>query len=135
MPLIPAHITFRGLGHSASLEGEVNDRIAWLDRQCRPVIGCRVVVEVRHHHQHDGRVFHVRIDLTIAGLDPIVVDHESSLHGALKDVGEAAHHKQAETLSVQRNAVVAIHRAFDIARRHDARQARRVVIAAPVAVG
>ena len=135
MPLIPAHITFRGLGHSRVLEGEVHDRIAWLERYV-PLVGCRVVVEVRHHHQREGRAFHLRLDLTVAGLEPVVIDHEASLHGGLMDADAAVHHKRDEALSTQRHAVVAIHEAFAVARRrlqsttHARREAGRTSMAA-----
>jgi hypothetical protein len=48
---------------------------------------------------------------------PIVVSHQPSLYGLLKDVEEAAHHKETEIEAVKRYGRIAIHEAFDAARR------------------
>ena len=117
MTLIPTQVTFRGLAPSDSLEADVGERIAWLEQFYGGIVRCRVLVEVPHRHHRDGRHFHVRIEITVPGGAPIVVSHEPSLHGPLKDVEEPAHHKDTEIESVHRYARVAVHEAFDAARR------------------
>jgi hypothetical protein len=54
--------------------------------------------------------------LTIPG-EEIVVSHEPSLHGTLRDFDEAEHTKEAGIDAVHLYARVAIHEAFDRARR------------------
>ena len=117
MTLIPTQVTFRGLAHSDALEAEIRKRIAWLEQFHAGIVGCRVLVEMPHRHRHDGRHFHVRIEVTVPGGAPIIVSHEPSLHGPLKDVEEAAHRKETEIEGVHRYARVAVHQAFDAARR------------------
>jgi len=117
MTLIPTQVTFRGLAHSDALEADIRKRIAWLEQFYAGIVGCRVLVEMPHRHRHDGRHFHVRIEVTVPGGAPIVVSHEPSLHGPLKDVEEAAHRKETEIEGVHRYARVAVHQAFDAARR------------------
>lgn len=117
MTLMPTQVTFRGLAHSDELEADIRERVAWLDQFYAGIVGCRVLLELPHRHRRDGRHFHVRIDLTVPGGAPIVVSHEPSLHGPLKDVGAAEHRKETEVASVHRYAHVAIHQAFDAARR------------------
>jgi cold shock CspA family protein len=117
MPLIPIQVTFRGMRHSDSLETSVRDRVAWLEQYYPDVVRCRVTIARPHKHRHDGRHYHVRIELTVPGGSPIVVNHEPTLHGALKDDEQPAHHKQAEAQGAHRDAAVAIHDAFDAARR------------------
>ena len=117
MTLIPTQVTFRGLAHSDALEADIRKRIAWLEQFYAGIVGCRVLVEMPHRHRHDGRHFHVRIEVTVPGGAPIVVSHEPSLHGPLKDVEEAAHRKETEIAGVHRYARVAVHQAFDAARR------------------
>ena len=58
----------------------------------------------------------MRIELTVPG-SPIVVSDEPAVHGGLKDIEGAAHHKETEIEGVHRYAVVAIRQAFDAARR------------------
>lgn len=117
MTLIPTQVTIRGVTHSDALEALIRERVAWLEQFYSEVVGCRVLLEVPHRHRRDGRHFHVRIELTVPDGEPIVVSHEPSLHGKLKDIEESAHSKATEVESVQRYAEVAVRRAFDAARR------------------
>ena len=117
MTLIPVQVTFRNLAHDEALEQEIRDQVSWLEQFYAGIVRCHVLVEVPHRHRHDGRHFHVRIDVTVPGGPPIVVSHEPSLHGRSKDVEGEAHRKEDEIQSVHRYATVAIHEAFDIARR------------------
>ena len=117
MTLVPTQITFRGLAHSDALEAAIQERVAWLEQFYARIVRCRVLLDRPHRHQHDGRHFHVRIEMTVPGGSPIVVNHEPSLHGRLKDTGGEAHRKATEIESVHRYARVALHDAFDAARR------------------
>lgn len=117
MTLIPTQVTFRGLAHSNVMEADIRHRIAWLEQFYAGIVRCHVLVEVPHRHRHRGRHFHVRVDLTIPGRDPIVVSHEPTLHGGLQDVEDGAAHKGAEIDSVHRHGLVAIREVFDVARR------------------
>jgi hypothetical protein len=117
MTLIPTQVTFRGLDQSDAVETDIRDRVAWLEQFYDEIVGCRVLIERSDRHRHDGRHFHVRIELTVPGGRPVVVSHEPSLHGRSKDTAAPAHHKRDEVASVHRYAHVAIHDAFDAARR------------------
>jgi hypothetical protein len=123
MTPIPVHVTFRGLPHSDALETDISERAAALERFGR-FAKCRVVVEMPHRHQHGGRHFHVRIELTVPGEAPIVVNHEPARHGSLQDVQETTNRKAAETGHGHQRAAVAVREAFDAARRRltEARQ-------------
>lgn len=110
-------LTFRGFEPDDALEADVRERVSWLEQFYAGIVRCRVLVEVPHRHRHDGRHFHVRIEMTVPGGTPLVVSHEPSLHGRLKDVEEAAHRKDDEIESVHRHAQTAVHEAFDAARR------------------
>ena len=117
MTLTPTQINFRGLPHSDTIESDIRERLAWLEPFYSGIGRCRVLVEVPHRHHRSGRHFHVRIEMTVPGGSPIVVNHEPSLHGPLKDVEETEHRKETEIETVHRYAHVAIHEAFDTARR------------------
>lgn len=117
MTLIPTQVTFRGLPHSDVLEADIRGRVAWLEHFYAGIVRCGVLVELPHRHRQGGRHFHVRVEVTIPGGPPIVVTHEPSLHGGVTDAGGDAHHKNTELESVHRFAHVAVHEAFDVARR------------------
>ena len=117
MTLIPTQVTFHGLKHRDDIESDIRERVSWLEQFYDRIVGCRVLVEVPHRHHHGGQHFHVRIGLTVAGGPPIVISHDPSLHGRLKDVEEEALAKESEIDGERRYARAAIHEAFDAARR------------------
>ncbi len=117
MTLIPVQVTFRGLAHSTALEADIRERVAKLEQYYPTIVGCRVLVELPHRHRHEGRLFHVRIEVTVPGGEPIVISHEPSLHGPSKDTEAAEHRKESDLEGVHRHARVAVHEAFDTARR------------------
>ena len=123
--LIPPQVTFRGMPHNAALEAEVRERISRLEKFYDGLVSCRVLVDVPHRHRRDGRHFHVTIELTVPGGDAIVITHEPTRHGKLKDTGVEEHLKRSETNSVRRYERVAVHEAFDAARRRLQDFARR----------
>ena len=123
--LIPTQVTFRGLAHSDPIEADIVERVTRLEKFYQGIVSCRVVIEVPHRHRRTGRHFHITIELTVPDGEPIVVSHEPSLHTRLKDVAAAEHQKESETESVHRYARVAVHEAFDAARRRLQDFARR----------
>jgi ribosome-associated translation inhibitor RaiA len=107
---VPApQITFHGLTHSPRLETEILERAVWLETFYQGIMSCRVVIEVPHRHQRQGRRFHVTIELIVPNGEAIVIRHESTQHGALNDAATSE----------------AIHEAFDAARRRLQDFARR----------
>jgi cold shock CspA family protein/ribosome-associated translation inhibitor RaiA len=117
MTLIPTQITFRGLPHSDALEADIRRRVAWLEHFYAGIVRCDVLVELPHRHRQAGQHFHVKLEVTVSGGAPIVVTREPSLHGSVTDSLGEAHHKNTELERVHRFARVAVHEAFDAARR------------------
>jgi hypothetical protein len=117
MTLIPTQVAFHGLKHSDEIEADIRERVRELEQFYPGIVRCRVVIEVPHRHRRDGRHFHVRVEITVPGGAPIVVSHEPSLHAGLKDIEDEAPRKESEIDNVRRHARVAVHEAFDAARR------------------
>jgi cold shock CspA family protein len=95
---LPPQITLRGMGPSPAVERAILRKLSWLQRYFPHIMGCRVTLEAPHRHQRKGRLYHVRIDLTVPGGE-LVVARDPSLHSAHRDV------------------LVAIRDSFDAARR------------------
>jgi hypothetical protein len=123
--LIPTQVTFRGLAHSDATEADILERVAWLEQFYQGIVSCRVLVELPNRHRRDGRHFHITVELTVPSGPPIIVSREPSLHGLLKDAGATEHQKDSETDSTHQYAHVAVHEAFDAARRRLQDFARR----------
>jgi ribosomal subunit interface protein len=63
--LVPLHITFRGMSHSAALEAHVRRRAGKLDRYYDRITACHVVVELAHRHHRQGKRYRVSIDMAV----------------------------------------------------------------------
>lgn len=80
---LPIQITFRGMGPSEAIEARIRERAEELERFYDRITSCRVV-ESGHRHHHKGRIYHVRIDLSVPGAE-IVVDRDPAEHHAHED--------------------------------------------------
>ena len=120
----PVQVTFRNMRVSASLEDEVRARVAWLERFHPNLVGCRVLLEVPHRHHEHGQHMRVHIELSLPG-ENVVVNREPTLHGRSKDEQEETHRKDTDIDPAHTLALVAIHDAFDAARRRLEEAARR----------
>lgn len=95
---LPIQITFRHMDTSPAVEALIRERTEALDRFFGRIMACRVVVEASARRQRKGKLFHIRVDLTVPGRE-IVVKRDPSEHHAHEDI------------------MVAIRDAFDAARR------------------
>jgi len=123
MQLTPT-MTFRGVRRSDRVEAEVTERLHKLETYYHGIMGCHVLLELVQRHHEAGNRYHVRIDLTVPG-EEIVVSHEASLHATDQDIHLAKATKQDEAEPERKHALVAVHEAFDIARRQLQDYARR----------
>lgn len=82
---IPVQVTFRGMEASPAIEDAVRECAGKLDRYHAHLTGCRVVIEAPHRHHHQGKLYHVRVDLTVSG-EQLVVDRAPTEHHAHEDV-------------------------------------------------
>ncbi len=96
--IIPLQITFRGMDPSDNIAAKIRERAEKLDRFHERITAVRVVFEQSHRGHHQGNLFHVRVDITVAGGE-IVVGHD--------------HHDEHE----HEDPYVAVRDAFDAARR------------------
>ena len=72
---IPLQITFRDMEASAAVETTIREKAAKLDQFYDQIMSCRVMVEAPHAHHHKGKLFQVRIDLTVPEGE-LLVTHE-----------------------------------------------------------
>jgi ribosomal subunit interface protein len=108
---LPVQITFRDIETSPAIETRIREQVARLAKFHDRITGCRVIVEAHHRRHRKGKLYHVRIDLTVPGAE-LVVSRDPERDQAHEDV------------------YVAIRDAFDSARRQlqdRTRQARGAV--------
>jgi len=95
---LPLQITFRNITRSAAVEAHIRERADALERFFGRIMACRVIVEARGKGHHKGKLYHLRVDLTVPGRE-IVVKRDPPEHRAHEDI------------------LVAVRDAFDAARR------------------
>lgn len=78
-------ITFLGMERSPAVEARLRESADALERFCDAIIGCRVCVEAPHRRQRAGRIFQVRVEVTVPG-QTLVASREPELHHAYADV-------------------------------------------------
>ncbi len=74
---IEPRVTYRNVEPSDALHAKIQQRIAHLDRLFPNLTSCRVSVARDDAHQHQGRHYHVRVDVTAPGHE-LVVDHAAA---------------------------------------------------------
>jgi ribosome-associated translation inhibitor RaiA len=72
--VIPVEVSFRNMAHSDSIDAEVRQRAAKLDKFHPRIMSCRVMVEAAHRGTSKSTIFHVRVNVTVPG-------HEFASHG------------------------------------------------------
>ncbi|KGP63504.1 30S ribosomal protein S30 [Legionella norrlandica] len=83
--LLPIQVTFRNMDPSEAVESKARKLAKKLDSLYDKIMGCRVVIESPHRHHYKGKLYHVRIDVTVPDAE-LVVSHESSDKHAHEDV-------------------------------------------------
>jgi len=81
---IPLQVTFHQLEPSPALEAQVRSWVDELETFFDRMISCRVLIEAPHHHQHQGRLYRVRIEIGVPG-DSLVVTRSPDEHAAHED--------------------------------------------------
>jgi cold shock CspA family protein/ribosome-associated translation inhibitor RaiA len=95
MPLQP-QITFRNLDRSESVVELIEKRAVELEHFFKRIVACKVVVEIDHHRQGRGKLFHVSVQLLVPGGEIVVrrdpAEHRphEDIRAAVKDAFDAA---------------------------------------------
>ena len=82
---IPLEITFHNMDHSDAVDANIREKAAKLERYFDRIIACRVVVEAPHKHSRKGKMFEVRVDISVPGKE-IVVNRNGPKNHAHEDV-------------------------------------------------
>jgi len=112
---IPLEIAFNNLEPSEGLRARVEDEAAKLERFYPRLTHCRVVVEAPHRHQHKGKLYAVRIHLSLPGQADIEVNRapgakqsHQDAYVAIRDAFQAAR-RQLQDLARQRQGKAKTH--------------------------
>jgi len=77
---LPLQVTFRNMHRSPALETIIREHAGGLERFCDAITHCRVEVEAPHRHHHKGKLYTVRIDLTVPRGELVAGRHHPEDH-------------------------------------------------------
>lgn len=86
----PLQIVIRDIPPSDALDAHIRDKVEKLEQFYPRITGCQVTVEYAGKHKHQGKLFNVRIDLTVPGSELVVNrDMHEDVYVALRDAFDA----------------------------------------------
>lgn len=92
---VPLEITFRGMDRSEAVEAEIRKHVESLEHFCDRIISCHVTLSLPHRHQHQGKLFEVKILISVPQKELVVSRHpqddqtHTDAHIALRDAFKA----------------------------------------------
>jgi ribosomal subunit interface protein len=93
---IRLEISFKDLEPSPAIEARIREKAARLERFHERIVGCHVTVEAPHRRHRHGKLYRIRIDLSLPGKDVFVdragpQDHaHEDVYVAIRDAFDAA---------------------------------------------
>jgi ribosomal subunit interface protein len=111
---LPVQTTFIHMQAPETLEAKIAEYVDKLDTRYKRLMSCRVTVEAPHKHNRKGKLYSVKVDITMPGGE-IVATSESTRNKAHEDVYVAlrdafrAAERQLESLTERRRGRVKEH--------------------------
>jgi ribosomal subunit interface protein len=108
--MLPLQITMRDMPAATEvLESHIRQKAEKLNRFCDKISSCRVVIEFDQKHKHQGKLYNVRIDITVPGKELVVTrKRNEDIYVSLRDAFNAVF-RQLEEHSRKRHGHVKTH--------------------------
>lgn len=107
----PIQVLFQKLKPSKAVEAYIETRINKLNNLCSRILDCHVLIEIINQHHHQGKLFHVSIELKVPGRKLVVSRNASENHAhedafvAVRDAFNALQRKLQTYLCKQRGKI------------------------------
>ena len=90
-------LTVKDVPISAAIETQIQKRAKKLKQFFNRICSCRVVIELPQKHKHQGKLFNVRIDVTVPGKEFVVnKKRNQDLYVAIRDAFNAVERRLEE---------------------------------------
>ncbi len=88
---LPLQIRFRNFPASEAIETQINEKASKLDKYYDRIMSCRVTVDTTQRRHHQGKLYGVRIDITVPGKELAVTREENEdVYVAVRDAFDNA---------------------------------------------
>lgn len=83
---VPLQIAVRDIPSTPVLEDNIRQKVQKLSQFSDRIIGCHVAIEQAQKHQHQGKLYNVRVDLKVPGEElPVTHNTHEDVYVALRD--------------------------------------------------
>ncbi|GGF62392.1 hypothetical protein GCM10011332_15300 [Terasakiella brassicae] len=103
----PLQIVFRDVDHSDAVEARIREKVEMLEKHSDKIVSCRVTVSAPHKSQTKGKLYDIRLDISMPGEEIVVNKNHKDDHAhedvyvTIRDAFDAARRQIKEW--VQRN--------------------------------
>jgi ribosomal subunit interface protein len=107
--MLPLQLTIRDMTRSEALQATIRKKAEKLKTFYDRITSCRVIIDIQQKHKHQGKLFNIRIDVTVPGKE-LVSTHKNSqdIYIAIRE-GFNAISRQLEEHSRKRHGHVKAH--------------------------
>jgi ribosomal subunit interface protein len=103
---LPVQMTFRDIPRSEAVETAIREKVDRLERFSDHIMSCRVTVGIIEKHKHQGKLFNIRVDLTLPGSELVVNrDKAEDIYVAIRDAFDAVKRKLEQHVQRMRGEV------------------------------
>jgi ribosomal subunit interface protein len=88
--MVPIQLTIKDIPESPALEDHIRKRAEKLQQYYKRITSCRVVIELPKKHQHHGKLFNAKIDVTVPGKEFVATHQDDKdVYVAVRDAFDA----------------------------------------------
>ena len=108
---IPLQITYRDMEPSDAVSANIKEKAKKIEKFAENITSARVTIEEPHKHHHKGRLYAVKLDITVPGEEIVVSrnpdkDHaHEDIYVAIRDAFNAARRQLEDYVRRRRGQV------------------------------
>jgi ribosomal subunit interface protein len=103
---LPLQVTFKNIPASNAIEAHINEKAYKLDKFYERIMSCRIVVDSTQRRHHKGKLYGVRINITVPGRDIAVTREENEdVYVSIRDAFDSAYRILEEKRRRERGVV------------------------------
>lgn len=103
---LPLQVRFKNVPPSEAIEASIHEKASKLERFNHRIMSCRVVVDSPQRRRRQGKLYDVRIDITVPGKEIAVTREENEdAYIAIRDAFDSAYRKLEEERRRERGIV------------------------------
>ncbi len=102
---LPLQVTFKNVPPSAALESHIVEKAEKLNRFSERIMSCRVVVDSTQRRHHQGKLFGIRVDVTVPRKELVTSAESEDVYIAIRDAFDSAYRVVEEKRRRERGVV------------------------------